>query len=598
MPPLKKPSNRPPAPGRRVVTLALWMAAGVALALGLQSVLKRATAPQPSSAVLPPGRAVTYARDIAPIVYQHCSGCHHPGDAAPFSLLNFADAQKRAKQIAEVTRRRLMPPWLPAPGYNEFVGQRYLSEKEIALVQRWAEQGAPEGNAAETPPSPVFPESSWKLGKPDLVIQLPQPYVLAADGKDVYRNFVIPVPVPSRRYVRAVELNPGNAKVVHHAFMLLDPSRDSRRRDAQDAELGFPGLHTPPSAQAPAGHFLSWQPGKLATSDAEEFAWTLEPDTDFILQMHLRPTGKPEQVQPSVAFFFSERPPTRVPFKFGLWTHAIDIPAGATNHVINESYTLSAPVEVMRVLPHTHYLGKELRAWATLPDGTQQWLLNIPAWDFNWQGDYAYQKPIPLPKGATIHMSYAFDNSTNNPVNPSHPPRAVRYGVNSEDEMAELWLQVLTRNTNDAALIEKDYQPRVFRGTISYNTYLLGRDPANAKAHTEIGKAHLFLGQLDDSARFLRRAVELKPDEDEAHYFLGLLWRVSGRLADAQKEFETTVRLNPNHHKAHGNLGVIHLQEGRIPEAEVHLRAALLINPSDDVAKQALKDIESRRGVK
>lgn len=568
------------------------------LVLGVQSAMKRGAPSTVPEAAVDPSRPVTFSKDVAPILYSQCAPCHHPGDAAPFSLLSYDDAQKRAKQIAEVTRRRLMPPWLPAPGYNEFVGQRYLSEQQIALLQRWAEQGAVEGNPADAPKPPVFAEANWKLGKPDLVIQLPQPYMLSADGKDVYRNFVIPVPVPSRRYVRAVELNPGNAKAVHHAFMLLDPSRDSRRRDAQDVEPGFPGLHTPPSAQAPAGHFLSWQPGKLPTADADEFAWALEPDTDFILQMHLRPTGKPEQVQPSVAFYFTDRQPTRAPLKFGLWTHAIDIPAGATNHVINDSYTLPSPVEVMRVLPHTHYLGKELRAWATLPDGTQRWLLNIPAWDFNWQGDYAYQKPIPLPKGATIHMSYAFDNSTNNPVNPSHPPRAVRYGANSEDEMAELWLQVLTRDSNDTALIEKDYQPRVFRGTISYNTYLLGREPGNAKAHTEIGKTYLFLGQLEDSARFLRRAVELKPDEDEAHYFLGLLWRVSGRLVDAQKEFETTVRLNPNHHKAHGNLGVIHLQEGRIPEAEVHLRAALLINPSDDVAKQALNDIESRRGGK
>lgn len=565
------------------------------LAVGIQSVLKRGAPSTVPEAAVDPSRPVTFSKDVAPILYGQCAPCHHPGDAAPFSLLSFADAQKRAKQIAEVTRRRLMPPWLPAPGCNEFVGQRYLSEREIALIQRWAEQGAPEGNRADAPPSPVFPESSWKLGKPDLVIQLPQPYTLAADGKDVYRNFVIPVPIPSRRYVRAVELNPGNAKAVHHAFMLLDPSRDSRRRDAQDAELGFPGLHTPPSAQAPAGHFLSWQPGKLPTSDAAEFSWALEPGTDFILQMHLRPTGKAELVQPSVAFYFSEQPPTRAPFKFGLWTHDINIPAGATNHLISESYTLPAPVEVMRVLPHTHYLGKELRAWATLPDGTQQWLLNIPVWDFNWQGDYAYQKPVALPKGATIHMSYSFDNSTNNHVNPSHPPRLVRYGVNSEDEMAELWLQVLTRNSNDTALIEKDYQPQVFRSTISYNTYLLGREPDNAKAHTEIGKAHLFLGHSDDAARFLRRAIELKPEEDEPHYFLGLLWRIGGRSAEAQKEFETTVRLNPNHQKAHGNLGLVHLQEGRIPEAEVHLRAALAINPADDVAKKALGEIESRR---
>lgn len=580
------------------MTIVLWLAAGVMLALGIQSVLKKTGSGKIASEKSDSSRPVTFSRDIAPILYGQCAPCHHPGDAAPFSLLSYADAQKRAKQIAEVTRRRLMPPWLPAPGYNEFVGQRYLSEQQIALLQLWVEQGAVEGNPADAPKPPVFGEANWKLGKPDLVIQLPQPYLLSADGKDVYRNFVIPVSIPSRRYVRAVELNPGNAKAVHHAFMLLDPSGDSRRRDAQDAEPGFPGLHTPPSAQAPAGHFLSWQPGKMPTDDPESLSWPLEPGTDFILQMHLRPTGKPEPVQPSVAFYFSEQPPTRAPFKFGLWTHAIDIPAGATNHLVNESYTLPAPVEVMRVLPHVHYLGKELRAWATLPDGTQQWLLNIPAWDFNWQGDYAYQKPIALPKGATIRMSYSFDNSTNNPVNPSSPPRQVRYGVNSEDEMAELWLQVLTRNTNDAALLEKDYQPRVFQSTISYNTYLLGREPNNPKAHTEIGKAHLFMGQIEESARFLRRSIELKPDDDEPHYFLGLLWRMTGRSADAQQEFEAAVRLNPNHYKAHGNLGLVHLQEGRLSEAEAHLRAALLINPADTVAMQALQDLERRQGGK
>ena len=598
MPPSKKPSDRNPLPGQRVVTLALWLVAGIALALGLRSALKTTSAPKPESPALPAGRTVTYSRDIAPIVYRHCSGCHRPGDAAPFPLLSYADAKKHAQQIAEVTRRRVMPPWLPERGHNEFVGERYLSETEIALLARWAEQGAPEGNPADAPPYPTFSGQEWKLGKPDLVVRLPQPYALAADGKDVYRNFVIPVPIPSRRYVRAIEFNPGNPKTVHHAFMLLDTSGDSRRRDAEDPDIGFPGLHAPPGVQAPAGHFLSWQPGKLATADADELAWPLETGTDLILQVHLRSTGKPEQVQPSVAFYFTETRPTRAPFKFGLWTHAIDIPAGSTNHTVAESFTLPADVEIIRVLPHAHYLGKQLRAWATLPDGKQQWLVNIPAWDFNWQGDYAYRKPVALPKGAVIHMAYTFDNSTNNPANPSHPPQRVTYGVNSGDEMAEFWLQVLTRSTNDTALIEKEYQPRLFRSTISYNSYLLRQDLNNAKAHTEIGKAHLFLSQHEEAARFLRRSIELKPGEDEPHYYLGLLWRVTGRFVEAQAEFEAAVRANPNNHKAHGNLGLVHLQEGRIPEAEIHLRAALRINPGDAVAQQALDELGRQRGRK
>lgn len=575
----------------RWAVMLLWLAAGVMLALGMQAVLRSG---KTSTSPAGPAGALTFSRDIAPIIFQNCSTCHHPGDAAPFSLLSYADVKKRARQVAEVTGRRLMPPWLPERGYNEFVGQRYLTEQQVAMIQKWYEQGAPEGNPAETPPLPPL-RDGWQIGKPDLVIQLPKPYVLAADGRDVYRNFVIPVPGDARRYVRAVELNPGNAKVVHHAFMLVDTTGDSRRRDELDPDIGFPGLHTPPSAQTPAGHFMSWQPGKLPTADSDDLSWALEPGTDFILQMHLRPTGRPEPVQPSVAFYFTSQAPRKTPFKFGLWTHDIDVPAGVSNHVVTESYTLPAEIDVLRVLPHTHYVGRQVRAWAALPDGRQQWLINIPSWDFNWQGDYAYVKPVTLPKGATIFMSYVFDNSTNNPVNPSFPPQRVKYGVNSSDEMAELWLQVLPRNPADAALLEKDYQPRVFHSTISYNTYLLKIDPANAKAHSEIGKAYLFLLNTAEAERYLRRAIELKPGEDEPHYYLGLLWRMSGRLADAKKEFQAAILANPNHYKAHGNLALILLDEGGLAEAELHFQSALRINRDDTIARDGLETIARRR---
>jgi len=593
----QRPVETPVPATRRWGVVVIWMVAGAALAFGIQSALKPKRGAAPSVQTLDPSRPLTFSKDIAPIIFENCSTCHRPGDAAPFSLLNFADVQKRARQIAEVTHRRLMPPWLPAPGYNEFVGQRSLSELQIAMIQRWVEQGAPEGNPAGTPQPPQS-KDGWHLGPPDLVIHLAQPYALAADGKDVYRNFVVPVPTTARRYVRAVELKPGNPKAVHHAFMLVDMSGDSRRRDELDAEPGFPGLHTPPNTQTPAGHFMSWQPGKLPTAGPDELAWTLEPGTDFILQMHLRPTGKPELVRPSVGFYFSDKPPTKLPFKFGLWNYSIDIPAGETNYVVNDSYTLPVDLDVLRVLPHAHYLGRELRGWATLPDGRTQWLINIPRWDFNWQGDYAFQQPVSLPKGTVISMSYVFDNSTNNPGNPSNPPQRVKYGVNSSDEMAELWLQVLPRSSNDVALIENDYKPKVFRSTIAYNTYLLGIDPKNAKAHSEIGKGHLFLSQWEDAARFLRRSIELKPDEDEPHYYLGLLWRMTGRMAEAKSEFRATIQSNPNHYKAHGNLGIILLNEGSLADAELHLQSAVHINPDDVIARDGLTAVERLRAGK
>jgi hypothetical protein len=584
-------------PPRDWTALSLWIVAALVIGIGATLAARRFAGARSGPAPVKISGPVTFHKHVAPIVYTHCSPCHHPGEAAPFNLLNFADVKKHTRQIADVTSRRLMPPWLPEPGANEFVGERSLTEEQIQIIQAWIAQGANEGNAADAPPPPQW-RDGWKLGQPDLVIRLPQPYTLPADGKDVYRNFVIPVPLSARRYVRAVEFQPGNARAVHHAFMLLDPSRDSRRRDEQDPEPGFPGLHTPPSAQTPTGHFLSWQPGKVPLPVPDELAWTLEKDTDFILQIHLRPTGKPESVQPSVGFYFTDTRPTKTPFKFGLWSYDIDIPAGEANYVIRQSYKLPVGVDVLRVLPHAHYLGRRLQGLATLPDGTQQSLIRIPRWDFNWQGDYVFAKPVFLPKGTTISMDFSYDNSTNNPANPNQPPRPVSYGVNSSDEMAELWLQVLPRNTNDAALLEKDYQPLVFNNTISYNQYLLRSDPNNAKAYTELGKACLFLGRRDEAAQHLRRAIELRPAEDEPHYFLGLLYRISNRVAEAKTEFQAALAANPNHFKAHGNLGLIHLNEGNLADAALHLESAVRINPDDEVARGGLELLSRTRGKK
>jgi hypothetical protein len=593
---MKQRKKLPPvdsAPGKWSI-VAVWLAAAAAIGLGATLAARRFGASPAGGIPEDPSRPLTFHKDIAPIIYEHCSTCHHPGEAAPFDLLTYTDVRKRARQIADVTARRLMPPWLPEPGYGEFVGERSLKQEEIRLIHRWVSQGANEGSASDAPPRPPWQEG-WKLGPPDLVVQLARPYTLGAEGKDVYRNFVIPLPVTERRYVKAVELRPGNAKAVHHAFMLIDTTRDSRRRDEQDAEPGFPGLHVPPTAQRPAGHFLSWQPGKVPTAEDEDLAWTLEKDTDLILQMHLRPTGKPEPIQPSVGLHFTHRRPTKTPFKFGLWTHAIDIPPGATNHLVQESYVTPVDLDVLRVLPHAHYLGKQLHGLATLPDGTRQWLVRIPDWDFNWQGDYTFARPVFLPKGTTISMNYTFDNSTNNPRNPSHPPQRVKYGVNSSDEMAELWLQVLPRHSGDATILEKDFQPRVFNSALSYNRYLLGLDPNNAKAHTEIGKAHLFLGRHEEAVPHLRRAIELAPGDDEAHYFLGLLFRMTNRLPEAKSEFQSAIQANPDNSKAHGNLGLILLQEGSLAEAELHLQSALRINPEDTLARSGLESIAKAR---
>ncbi len=540
---------------------------------------------------------LTFSRDIAPIVFNKCSGCHRPGQSAPFSLLNYPDVKKHARQIGEVTARRYMPPWLTEPGYGQFVGERTLTLEQIGLIQQWVAEGAVEGVVSDLPPLPKWTEG-WQLGEPDLIVTMTQPYTLGPEGKDVYRNFVAPVPVNETKYVRAVEFQPGNRRIVHHAFIRFDRTSESRRWDEKDPEPGFSGLHTPVSAQTPSGHFLSWQPGKIPSKGAEDLAWTLERGTDLVLQMHLQPTGKPEQIQSSVGFYFAAKPASKLPFKIGLSSLTIDIPAGQNDYFFEEQFQLPVDVDVLGVLPHAHYLAKEMQGFATLPDGSRRWLFLIKDWDFNWQGDYQYRQPVPLPKGAALTMRYTYDNSTNNARNPNHPPARVRYGLQSTDEMGEMWLQVLAHNTNDLAILTRSYQPVLFKQAAAYYVYLLERNPRDARAHNELGKISFFQGRIAEAAARFHAAMESQPDYDEPHYFLGLMARVQGRAAEAKAEFETALRLNPENFKAHGNLALIFMDERNLSQAEDHFRSALRINPDDTVARENLAIVLQAKGAR
>lgn len=539
-------------------------------------------------------KVVTFQEHIALIMQNRCASCHRPGEAAPFALLAYEDAKKRANQIAEVTASRYMPPWLPEPGPLKFEGDRSLSEKEIRLIQRWAEGGALQGRASKVEnPTPKVEE--WHLGTPDLVVTMQEAYELPPGGRDVYRNFVMPVPLTTNRLVRAVEVKPGS-KSVHHAFVRIDRLRESRRLDAKDPEPGFGGMHAPPSAQSPDGFFLSWQPGKVASTNKQGLAWLLERNSDLVIQAHLQPTGKPEPVRFSVGLYFTDKPSPLLPMKIWMRSLGIDIPAGATNHIVEESYVLPVPVEVLAILPHAHYLGREMRARATLPDGTEKALLTIKQWDFNWQGHYQYQEPVKLPKGTRVAMRYSYDNSTNNARNPNHPPQRVMYGVQSTDEMGELWLQVLVANTNDQSILTAQVQKVIFEESLQYNQYLLRLNPADARAHSELGKTLLLMGRRQEAQAFLTRAIELAQDLDDPHYYRGLLFRLEGQVEQARSEFEAAVRLNPENAKAHGNLGLVLIQLGQPVRARPHLETALRLNPEDNIARETLRQLTEALG--
>jgi len=578
--------KEPPRKKLAFVLLAAAIGAGLAAALWLGP---RSSTPEDSYTRRPKG-SVTFSKDIAPILFAQCSPCHRPGEAAPFSLLSFADARKRAQLIAKVTADRYMPPFLPQSGPVPLTNTRRLTAEQIGLIQQWMEEGAAEGSTADLPALPSWTEG-WRLGPPDLILEMPKPYVLAAEGKDVYRNFVIPAPIATRRHVRAFELRPGT-RTIHHAFIQMDPTRNSRRLDDQDAEVGYSGMNSPVTVESPSGNFASWQPGRGPTEYPPGLPWTIEPGTDIVLQVHLQPSGKVESVKPSLGLYFTTQGPTNTPFKMVLSSYDIDIPAGKPDYRIEDQFTLPVDVELLAILPHAHYLGKRLEGQATLPDGKTVPLITIPRWDFNWQSDYRYAHPIPLPQGTRLSMRYIYDNSAANVRNPHQPPARVRYGLQSSDEMGELWLQFLTKKPDDLARLQSVYGRRVAEKSLTYYHFLLADDPGNARTHNNLGIALIVLGRNNEGLEQFRTAARLKPDFDEAHYHLGVM---ANNTEEAEREFLAAITANPEHYKARNNLGTIYLEQGRLDAAREQFVEVLRLNPGDAIGKANLDLVERRR---
>ena len=395
---------------------------------------------------------VTYSRQIAPILYKNCSGCHHTGGSGPFPLTTYVEAKRWASTIETVTQSHYMPPWLPEPGHGNFADSRRMSTDEIALIREWATSGAPEGNPAEAPPPPSY-KSDWQLGPPDLILEVgsgvDSPMQVPASGTDLFRNFILPFPLKESKWVRAMEIKPGPPRVVHHANLILDRAETLRRTHPHDWQQGIPGMDVVVDAGEgfdPDGHFLDWKPDSSALVEPPGMAWRLDPGNDLVLNMHLKPTGKVETIRARIGLYFTPEAPTRLPILVQLeHDAALNIPAGDANFIVEDKLTLPVAVDVLAIYPHAHYLGKRLEGWAIFPDGTRTDLILIPNWDIDRQSIYRFAAPVPLPAGSTIHMRYSYDNSAANPHNPNSPPIRVTNGNRSVDEMGHLWLQLLPR---------------------------------------------------------------------------------------------------------------------------------------------------------
>jgi Tfp pilus assembly protein PilF len=526
---------------------------------------------------------VTFTRDIAPILFRSCAPCHRPGEAAPFSLLSFQDAKTHARQIAAVTQRRIMPPWLPAPDDPKFADDLRLSTEQIARIQTWAEQGAAEGDPSALPSKPHFVEG-WQLGKPDVVVKTTRPFVLPAGSSDAYWNFVFRSPVDQTRWLKAIEIRPGDKRLVHHANVLVDRSQTARLQEKQEGS-GFGGMELTIESEGfdPDSHFLFWKPGSAPYVEPDGMAIRLDGDNDLVLNTHLQPSGKPETIQPTLGLYFTDKPATLHPILLQMENdRLLDIPAGDKDFVVNDDFTLPVDVDLLAIYPHAHYVGKDLRASATLPDGTTESLIHIASWDLNWQAVYRYAEPVTLPRGTTISMRFRYDNSADNIRNPNHPPQRVVAGNRASDEMAHLWLQVLPKGSPQPGV---DPRSLIQEAMARHN---LQKNPADFEAHYNLGALLQVRGQLAEAAQHFAEAVRIRPEDATANNAFGAALLAGGRTAEAIPYLTAALGARPSYFDAHYNLGNALASQGDFHGALVHFRAAVRLNPQDANAEANL----------
>lgn len=576
--------------------------------------------------------APTWATHVAPILFRNCTSCHHPGGAGPFSLLTYADARRWAPQMLAVTQSRYMPPWLPEPGHGDFADNRRLSAADLAKIARWVHAGMLEGDPAQAPSAPRY-SPDWELGPPDLVLVAAQPLSVPAEGQDVFHNFILPANVTGPRYIRAVQILPGNPRVVHHANILIDRTAELRRQHAADWQAGVPGMETTISSGDrfdPDSQFLFWKPDSPAIALPPGMALRLDPGTDLVLNTHLKPTGRAETVTPRIGIYFTDQPPTRSPMLLQLeHDSALDIPGGESHFQIDDQFRLPIAVNVLGIYPHAHYLGKQMEAWATEPSGVRTPLLLIRDWDIDRQSVYAYRRPLLLPAGSVLHMRYVYDNSAANPRNPANPPVRVRAGNRSVDEMGHLWLQVLPAqpfqrdargHQSDARMVlqrawmqhrlERNPADRIAAYNLASLDVMSGsagdalhtferlaqQTPNDARVHTSLGVAQEQSGDWQSAAASYQHALDLEPTQTDARYDLASLELRHDQAEAAAQNYRALLQQHPDDAAAHGGMGAALAQQNQPDAARAEFEKALLLEPAQPVALEGYGTLELAGG--
>lgn len=464
------------------------------------------------------GGTPTFSEHIAPIVFNKCTSCHRPDQIGPFHLLNYKQVRRRAKMIRKVTKSRFMPPWHPVAGHGDFVSENRLTQAEIDLIGRWVAAGTPEGNKSKLPPVPKFVDG-WALGKPDMIVKMAKGFTVPAGGRDIYRNFAIPMNLQERKWLTAIEVRASAPAVLHHILFVIDTTMDARRKDGRDGRPGFSGMR---GAQRNArdrvgndiaglgGWAVGGQPRHLPMGLGRELP---KGEFDLVLNAHLHPSGKEEVEQTTLALYFAKKKPSHrmvslsMPPNFGI-AAGINIPAGEKNYVVKDSFTLPVDSLGLTVGGHAHYLGKEMKMFVTRPGGQRESVFWIDNWAFNWQNRYQYKKPLDLPAGTKIEMEIVFDNSKDNPSNPFDPPRRVGWGLQSTEEMAGISLLLISKDKYKSRKLAREIRNARNRGMRSENMIagMIGQMASRIRDYDKDGDGFVELSDLPQSyQRFVGR---------------------------------------------------------------------------------------------
>ncbi len=363
--------------------------------------------------------SVTFSKDVAPILQKNCQGCHRPGEAAPMSLLTYAEARPWAKAIREAVLLKRMPPWYADPHFGKFSNDRSLAQADIDTLVAWANTGAAEGDASQAPKPLTFVDG-WNIGKPDLILEMQEDYQVPASGTIKYEYFTIPTKFTEDKWVQMAEVRPGNRALVHHviAYVKAPPKPDApapKKGEGREFLVGFaPG--SIPEVMGPGR-------GKLIKAGSE-----------IVFQVHYTANGTAGTDRSKVGLIFCKEPPRERVMTVAAANNNFAIPAGDPNYEVESQYKTTRDSTLISLFPHMHLRGKDFEMRLTLPDGSKQTLLRVPAYSFSWQLTYDLEQPIALPKGSLIECTAHYDNSVNNKFNPD-ATKEVRHGEQSWDEM-------------------------------------------------------------------------------------------------------------------------------------------------------------------